>query len=85
MKYIIAAYDFYENLIEKLFDQITAVMVHLSCKNGILKMKLQLGCTNSIADSELADLPMSFGSFTGTVWDEDVVIDFEISEGGDGK
>jgi len=85
MKYVIAAYDFYENLIEKLFDQITAVMVHLSCKNGILKMKLQLGCTNSIADSELADLPMSFGSYTCSIWDEDVVIDFEISEGGGDK
>lgn len=86
VKYIIVAYDFYENLVERLFDRITAVMIRLSGKNGVLKMKIQLGCKNSITDTELVDLHLPVGCFTCTVQDEDVVIELDISEiGGDGK
>lgn len=82
---IISAYDFYENLVEKLLDRITAVMVRILCKDGALKMNLQLGCTSSIADAELDDLCLRYGCFTYTVQEEDIVIDLDIPEGGDGK
>ena len=82
---IISAYDFYENLVEKLLDRITAVMVRIICKDGALKMNLQLGCTSSIADAELDDLCLRYGRFTYTVQEEDIVIDLDIPEGGDGK
>ena len=82
---IISAYDFYENLVEKLLDRISAVMVRILCKDGALKMNLQLGCTSSIADAELDDLCLRYGRFTYTVQEEDIVIDLDIPEGGDGK
>ena len=79
---IIAAYDFYESLVEKLFDRITAVMVRISGKDGTVKMNLQIGCTDSIERSVLEDISLCIGSFTYTLQEEDVVIDLEISEGG---
>ena len=82
---IIAAYDFYENLVETLFDQITAVMVRITCKDGTLQMNLQLGCTNNIENSMIEAIHPNMGAFTYVIQEEDVVINFEISEGGDCK
>ncbi len=82
---ILSAYDFYESLIEKLLDRLTAVMVHISCKDGTLHMKLQFGCTGSIEDVFADTLCLQCGSFTCTVQDEDIVIDAVIPEGGDGR
>ena len=82
---LIAAYDFYEGLVEMLFDQITAMMVRITCKDGALKMKLQIGCTSSIEKSVLDAICVPNGKFTCTVQEEDIVMDYEIAEGGAGK
>ena len=82
---LLAAYDFYESLIEMLFDQITAMMVRITCKDGTLKMNLQIGCANSIEKSVLDATCVHSGKFTYTVQEEDIVIDYEIAEGGADK
>lgn len=81
LEHIIAAYDFYECLVEGLLDQITAMMVRLSCQNGTIKMNLQIGCMDDIARYTLENLWLRFGSFTYTLQEEDAIIDLEISEG----
>ena len=82
---LIAAYDFYEGLVEMLFDQITAMMVRITCKDGALRMKLQIGCTSSMEKSVLDAICVHDGKFTYTVQEEDIVIDYEIAEGGADK
>ena len=79
---LLAAYDFYEDLVEMLFDQITAMMVRITCKDGTLKMNLQIGCANNIEKSVLDAICVHSGKFTYTVQEEDIVIDYEIAEGG---
>ena len=83
--YLIAAYDFYEGLVEMLFDQITAMMVRITCKDGTLKMNIQLGCTCGIEKSMLDAICVHSGKFTYTVQEEDIVIDYEVAEGGADK
>ena len=68
-----------------LFDQITAMMVRITCKAGVLKMNLQIGCTNCIETSVLDAICVHDGKFTYTVQEEDIVIDYEIAEGGADK
>lgn len=82
LEHIIAAYDFYESLVECLLDRITAMMVRLSCKNGSIKMNLQIGCVDHVPQQALEGLSLRFGSFTYTIQEEDVIIDFAISKGG---
>ena len=82
---LIAAYDFYEGLVEMLFDRITAMMVRITCKDGTLRMKLQIGCTSSMEKSVLDAICVHDGKFTYTVQEEDIVIDYEIAEGGGDK
>ena len=82
LAHIIAAYDFYESLVERLLDRIIAMVVRLTCENGSMKMNLQIGCVNNIPEQMLEDLCLRFGSFTYTLQDEDVILDLEICEGG---
>lgn len=82
---VIAAYDFYERLVERLLDRLTAVIVRVSGDHGTLKMRLQLGCGSKIEKRLLEDICPADGSVTCTMQEEDVVIDLVISEGGAGE
>ena len=85
LEHIVAVYDFYETMVERLLDDITAMMVNLSCKNDKVFMNIQMGCTEGIAQQVLADVSVPYGRFTYEIMDEDVVIDLTIAEGGDVK
>lgn len=85
LAHIIAVYDFYENMVECLLDNITAMMVNLNSSNGSVHMNIQMGCTEGIAEQVLADAFVSEGVFTYEIMDEDVAVDLVVSEGGEGK
>ena len=82
LEYIVAAYDFYEAVTERLLDSITAMMVNLTCGGGI-RMNIQMGCTEEIAHQRLEDIPLPYGKVTYEIMDEDIVINFAITEGGE--
>jgi len=82
LKYVIALYDFYEELVERLIEQITAMMVRVSCKTGSVKMNLQIGCADDVPRQPLEALSLPFGRVTCTVQETDVILDLEIAEGG---
>lgn len=81
IEHIVAAYDFYETLIEQLLDNVTAMLVNLTCRNGNIKINIQMGCTEEIAQQVLAGVTISLGDFTYEIMDEDVVVDLIIEEG----
>ena len=82
LKSIVAAYDIYEQLVERLLDEMTAMMVNLTCTKGKIRMNIQMGCTGEIAQQVLDDLVLPFGSVTYEIMDEDIVLDLTITEGG---
>jgi hypothetical protein len=82
LEYIVAAYDFYEVVTERLLDRITAMMVNLTCSRGSIRMNIQMGCTEEIAHKLLADISLAYGKSTYEIMDEDIVINFTITEGG---
>ena len=82
LEYIVAAYDFYEAVTERLLDRITAMMVNLTCSRGSIRMNIQMGCTEEIAHKLLADISLAYGKATYEIMDEDIVINFTITEGG---
>jgi len=80
--HIVSVYDFYETMTERLLDNITAIMVNLTCANGKIRMNIQMGCTEGIVTQVLDDISLSCGSFTYDIMEEDVVIDLTVLEGG---
>ena len=83
LKYIVAAYDFYEMLIECMLDDLTAIMINLTCNNGVIKMNFQLGCRKCISPHILSGVTARYGSYTYEIMEEDIIIDLVISERGD--
>lgn len=82
-EHIVAAYDFCESLIERLLDDMTAMMVNLTCASGEINMNIQMGCTEEIAQQVLSDVTLKLGIFTYEIMDEDVVINLKIEGGAD--
>jgi len=79
---IVAAYDFFETVTERLLDNMTAMLVNLNCDNAGIRMNIQMGCTEEIAPKVLEDISLSYGSVTYEIMDEDLVINLVMSEGG---
>lgn len=79
----ITAYDFFQSVLQWLFDDLTAVMIHLSCKDDRVAMRLQLGCAKPIGQTALAELSLPNGQFSCQLQEEDLIIDLTVSEGGD--
>ena len=82
LEHIVAAYDFFETVTERLLDNMTAMLVNLNCDNAAIRMNIQMGCTEGIAQKVLEDISLSYGSVTYEIMDEDLVIDLVMSEGG---
>ncbi len=82
LKHIVACYDFYETVIERLLDDITAMLVNLSCRDSNIRMNIQMGCAEEIAHKVLDDISLPYGGFDYEFLDEDLVINLSINEGG---
>ena len=85
LEHAVAAFDFYENIVERLLDDATAMLIHLDCKDGIIKMRLQIGCSQDIAEHTLSELSIPCGRFEWDIQDEDVTVTLLLSEGGDSR
>lgn len=79
---IVAVYDFYETLAEKLMKNITAMLVRLNCNEGSVKMNVQMGCLEDIAKQVLDGVQMPLGSFVYDIDDEDISITLTLKDGG---
>lgn len=85
LEHAVVAFDFYENIVERLLDDATAMLIHLDCKDGFIKMRLQIGCNQDIAEHTLSELSIPCGTFDWDIQDEDVTVTLLLAEGGDGK
>ena len=79
--YAIAAYDFYEKVIEAVLDGITAAFIRLYFSNGKLKLSLQLGVKEGFDENSLEHLTAP--NLTIEFEDEDLYVDFAL--GGEGR
>lgn len=82
LAHIVAVYDFYETVTERLLDSITAMMVNLTCSSKGIRMNIQMGCMEKIANRALDEILLPYGNFTYEIMDEDVVINLVINGGG---
>ena len=85
LKHAVVVFDFYENILERLLNDVTAMLIHLDCKDDIVKMRLQIGCNKDIAKNVMSELAVSYGKCEWDIQDEDVTVTLFLSEGGDGR
>lgn len=85
LTHAVIAFDFYENIVERLLDDATAMMIHLKCMGGNIKMQLQIGCSEKIAEHKLSKLSVPCGKIEWDIQDEDATVILSVLEEGDGR
>ncbi|MBP3452978.1 MAG: hypothetical protein J6M20_04605 [Clostridia bacterium] len=73
VKQIIAMYDLFEEVTEKLLDQLSAMMVTAEYAENTLRLRIQAGCKEAL--SVLPTLTLSGGTVTCDAQDEDLIIE----------
>ena len=79
VKHIIAMYDLFEELTETLLDQLSAMVVTAVYTKGILQLRIQAGCKETL--TVLPTFALVGGDVTCQAQDEDLIIEAKIQGG----
>ena len=77
---IIAAYDLFEDVTEKLLGQLSAMVVTAEYADGTLRMRIQVGCREAVA--ALPAFSIADGKVSCDAQDEDLIIEATLTQGG---
>ena len=82
VEFAVLAYDLFENIVEAFIENINAVLVHLHCKNGDVKLRIQIGCENEINENAIPEFAVEYNEITYDIQENDIVFDVILSKGG---
>jgi hypothetical protein len=82
VEYAVKIYDFFEEIVEYFTTDITAMLIHLVCKDDYIKLRLQIGCENEIEEKSLSELLITDCKISYDVQDTDITIDLLLSKKG---
>lgn len=82
VEFAVLAYDLFENIVEAFIENISAVLVHLHCKNGDVRLRIQIGCENEINEDAIPEFAVEYNEITYDIQDNDIVFDVILSKGG---
>ena len=82
VEFAVLAYDLFENIVEVFIENINAVLVHLHCKNGDVKLRIQIGCENEISEAAIPEFAVEYNEITYDIQENDIVFDVILSKGG---
>ena len=80
VKQIIAVYDLFEGVTEKLLGQLSAMMVTAEYTGESLRLRIQAGCKERV--TVLPSFTLNGGTVACEVQDEDLIIEATIEQGG---
>ena len=80
VKQIIAVYDLFEGVTEKLLGQLSAMMVTAEYTGESLRLRIQAGCKETV--TVLPSFTLNGGTVTCEVQDEDLIIEATLEQGG---
>ena len=79
---IIDVYDCFSLIVERLLEDMTAILVRLNCLDGKVRMRLQIGCNTEIPEGILDGIQMQFGTLRCQLQEEDLLVEMIAEEGG---
>lgn len=82
VEFAVLAYDLFENIVEAFIENINAVLVHLHCKNGDVRLRIQIGCENEISEAAIPEFAVEYNEITYDIQENDIVFDVILSKGG---
>ena len=77
---IVAVYDLFEDVVEVLLLNLSAMVITVSCKSDAIHLRIQAGCKDRI--EALPVFTLSGNAVRCVIQDEDVIIDATLARGG---
>ena len=83
VKQMTALYDLFEQVVEDLLGQLSAMVVTVHCAQGSIRMRIQAGCKDTKPTG--SDVSLAGGTVTCETQDEDLIVEATIGQGGAAK
>ena len=83
VKQMTAVYDLFEQVVEELLDQLSAIVVTIQCTQSMIRMRIQAGCKRT--SPSISEFSLSGGMVTCEAQDEDLIVEAIIGQGGSAK
>ena len=83
VKQMTALYDLFEQVVEELLGQLSAMVVTVHCAQGSIRMRIQAGCKDTKPTG--SDVSLAGGTVTCETQDEDLIVEVTIGQGGAAK
>nr|MBR4281607.1 hypothetical protein [Clostridia bacterium] len=83
VKQMTAVYDLFEQVVEELLGQLSAMVVTAQCSQGVIRMRIQAGCKG--VKPAVATLSLAGGTVSCDAQDEDLIVEAVIGQGGAAK
>ena len=83
VKQMTALYDLFEQVVEELLGQLSAMVVTVHCAQGSIRMRIQAGCKDTKPTG--SDVSLAGGTVTCETQDEDLIVEATIGQGGAAK
>lgn len=83
MKQMTAVYDLYEQVVEELLGQLSAIVVTIQSTQSVIRMRIQAGCKGT--SPAISGLSLPGGRVTCEAQDEDLIVEATIGQGGAAK
>lgn len=80
IEFAVITYDLFENLIEAFIEDINAVLVHLHCKSGEVRLRLQIGCNEDIKEENIPKFASDYNEITYNIQENDVSFNVYLKE-----
>lgn len=82
IEYAVITYDLFENIVEAFLEDINAILIHLHCKDGEIRLRMQFGCENNINEYDIPGFVSEYSEITYSVQENDIVFDVILLKGG---
>ena len=79
---IIDIYDCFSRIVEQLLEDMTAILVRLTCRDGEVRMQIQIGCKMEIPKEALEGIQTRLGTLACQLQEEDLLVELIAEEGG---
>ena len=83
VKQMTAVYALFEQVVEHLLGQLSAMVVTVHCAQGSIRMRIQAGCKDTNPTG--SDFAFAGGTVTCETQDEDLIVEATIGQGGAAK
>ena len=84
-KHITEVYRIFESITEALLGKMNAMVVSMICKDGNIRMRMQVGLNSRAEEQQVMQYEIPGGSVSWEVQEEDIIIELFREEGGGRK